>query len=618
MNDTGVGKGTGGFYRLRAVETLPVTGPTLPEGREGRSVLPAVPTAVRLQMVLAVLMVFGLVLAAQLVRYQVVAARRLPAGADAGTDNAALRAVLPRGTIVDRRGHPLALETYAYQVTASPRDMLDREAAALRLAPLLGVDAGDLMQRFAAHADSAYLPLGFVGPAAGEAIRAMRQYTITAEPLPRRYYPEGRLAAHVLGFVAADRRGYYGLEGYYDAFLRANTPHPAPPTLTADDLAAAGLPQTVFLPSYVQQDLVLTLDRHVQYRVEKALRQAIATYQAESGTIIVLIPHGSAILAMASWPDFDPNRYTEISAPDAYVNQAISVIYEPGSVFKLITYAAALDKGVITPQSRFQDTRVFVYGEKEIHNWDRQGHGTVTAAYALAESLNVTTAKIAVALGRTEFYKAVQRFGFGQLTGVELANEVPGLVKYPGRSAWYPADLATNSFGQGISVTPLQMANAVATIASGGVLYRPHIVSALIQQNRVELIPPQPLNRVITAATARTLTEMMVQTVERTPDLPIPGYAVAGKSGTAEIPLPNGYVDEYTITSFAGFFPADDPQFVILVKLDRPKTSKWATYTAAPLFRQIVLDLIELYAIPPDRVRHQLQAGGNARPLLTP
>lgn len=617
MNGRGVGKSTG-FYRLRAVETLPATEPTLATDGKGWSDLSAIPKGFRLYVVLGGLMVFGLVLAVQLVRYQVVAPRRFPAGAEAGGGNVPIRLDLPRGTIVDRRGHPLAMETYAYQVTASPRDMRDREAAALHLAPLLGVDAGVLAKQFAAHADSTYLPLGFVGPAAGEAIRAMRQYTITAEPLPQRYYPEGRLAAHVLGFVAADRRGYYGLEGYYDAFLRADTPYPDPPTLTATDLAAAGLPTTVFLPSYVQRDLVLTLDRHVQYRVEKALRQAIETYQAESGTVIVLIPHGSAILAMASWPDFDPNRYTDIPSPDAYVNRAISVIYEPGSVFKLVTYAAALDKGVITPQSRFQDTRVFVYGEKEIHNWDRQGYGTVTAAFALAESLNVTTAKIAVALGRTEFYKAVQRFGFGQLTGVELANEVPGLVKYPGRSAWYPADLATNSFGQGISVTPLQMVNAVAAIASDGVLYRPHIVAAILDHDRIETVRPQPINRVIAAETARTLTGMMVQTVERTPDLPISGYAVAGKSGTAEIPLPNGYMDEYTITSFAGFFPADDPQFVILVKLDRPKTSKWATYTAAPLFRQIVLDLIELYAIPPDHVRRQLQAGGDARPLLTP
>ncbi len=618
MNGSGVGKSAGGFYRLRAAEPLPAAEAALSVREEAWSARSGAPKAVRLQMVLAGLMIFGLVLAVQLVRYQVVAARRLPAGIGGHGGNAAVHADLPRGTIVDRRGHPLALETYAYQVTASPRDMVDRQAAALHLAPLLGLDAGVLAQQFAAHADSTYLPLGFVGPAAGEAIRAMHQYTVTAEPLPRRYYPEGRLAAHVLGFVAADRRGYYGLEGYYDTFLRANTPYPMPPALTAADLAAAGLPQTPFLPSYVQQDLVLTLDRHVQYRVEKALRQAIATTQAESGTVIVLIPHGSAILAMASWPDFDPNRYTDISSPDAYVNQAISIIYEPGSVFKLITYAAALDKGVITPDTRFQDTRVFVYGEKEIYNWDREGHGTVTATYALAESLNVTTAQIAVALGRTEFYKAVQRFGFGQLTGVELANEAPGLVKYPGRSAWYPADLATNSFGQGISVTPLQMANAVAAIASEGVLYRPHIVGALIQQDRITTITPQPLSRVITPATARTLTAMMVQAVERTPDLPVPGYAIAGKSGTAEIPLPNGYLDEHTITSFAGFFPADDPLFVILVKLDRPKTSKWATYTAAPLFRQVVLDLIELYAIPPDRVRQELQAGGHVRPSLTP
>jgi cell division protein FtsI/penicillin-binding protein 2 len=311
---------------------------------------------------------------------------------------------------------------------------------------------------------------------------------------------------------------------------------------------------------------------------------------------------------MASWPDFDPNQFTQVGDANAYRNPSVNDPYEPGSVFKLITYAAALEKGVITPQSRFLDTPAYTYGEREIQNWDRTGHGQVTAAEALAESLNVTTAKIAVKLGKVEFYRAVKRFGFGQFTGVELAGEHRGWVKIPGKEGWYPADTAINSFGQGISVTPLQMANAVAAIASDGVLYRAHVVGQVVDGERVVTIEPQALNRVISPATAHTLTKMMVDTVKRTPDVPIEGYSIAGKSGTAEIPLPSGYVDQDTIVSFAGFFPADEPQFVILVKLDRPKTSKWATYTAAPLFRAVIAHLIEMHSIPPDAIRRQTAA----------
>ena len=175
----------------------------------------------------------------------------------------------------------------------------------------------------------------------------------------------------------------------------------------------------------------------------------------------------------------------------------------------------------------------------------------------------------------------------------------------PASGSWYPADLATNAFGQGISVTPLQMANAVAAIASDGVLYRAHIVQQIVNGERYTTTQPQPLSRAISSVTTKTLTKMMVDTYNSASDMEIPGYAIAGKSGTAEIPLASGYSDQWTITSYAGFFPADDPQFVILVKLDRPKTSRWATQTAAPVFQQIVRNLIQIYAIPPDKVRLQ-------------
>ncbi|HEY54487.1 MAG TPA: penicillin-binding protein 2, partial [Caldilineae bacterium] len=339
------------------------------------------------------------------------------------------------------------------------------------------------------------------------------------------------------------------------------------------------------------------------------LAEAIKEFEAESGTVIVLEPKTGAVLGMASWPDFNPNDYNLAPDESIFINPAISRLYEPGSVFKLITYAAALENNVITPETKYLDEDKLVYYERTVKNWDKRGRGEVTAQEALAKSLNVTTAKIAIQLESPNFYKAVTLFGFGQLTNIELEGEVAGIVKSPGKNGWYPFDLATNAFGQGISVTPLQMANAVAAIASDGVLYQPHVVHQVIDGDKLRTIEPMPMRRAISSEAAQTLTEMMVYTVRNTPKAKISGYAIAGKSGTAEIPDTEGrgYTQENTIASFAGFFPADDPQFVILVKLDRPKTSRWATQTAAALFHDIAQDLIDLYAIPPDVIRLGMQ-----------
>ena len=601
-----------GLYRLRPE---PGGEPTAVPALETVAPEPAKPVR-RIWAAMFFIGVFALVLVVQLFRYQVFASSRNLVTPGAAPPRA-VNTKLPRGAIVDRNGHPLALERYEYSVSATPnmiRSDEERAKVAGILAPMLHKDPAAIAATLFAHQNAVYWPLGIADQAAGEEIMSWNAITVTAEAMPRRFYPEGRLASHVLGFVAGDCIGYYGVEGYYDTFLRASSETPRLsdiPSLEAADREAAfaALPKTPFVPSYVQRDLVLTLDRNVQYLVEAALERSIRDYRAEAGTVIVLEPRSSAIVAMASWPDFDPNNHTDVATENIYIDPAVSEVFEPGSVFKLVTYAGALDAGVITPQTKFIDTKVLVYGGREIRNWDGVGHGPVTAAEALAESLNVTTAQIAVGMGRTTFYKAVQRFGFGQKTGVELAHESAGIVKFPNKGNWYPADLAINSFGQGISVTPLQMANAVAAIASDGVLYRPHIVRQIMHGNQVAAIEPRAVSHAISLETARTLTTMMVATVKRTPGLSIDGYSIAGKSGTAEIPLPDGYVDKYTIASFVGFFPADEPQFVILVKLVRPKTSQWASYTAVPLFREVIQDLIQLYAIPPDAVRLKARSG---------
>ncbi|RME80456.1 MAG: penicillin-binding protein 2 [Caldilineae bacterium] len=589
----------GNIYRLRP--DSPATNAYIAQPRQ--SPKDADPHEIRIYIMLALFLLFGLILAGQLIRYQAFGvvpktARENP--------NAAIDQLLERGVITDRRGHPLAMDHFKYEIKISPKDIEDPEAFAERVAPIIGKDPLQLVKAIEENRDAAYLTIAYPEPPAiGEKVIALGEPTIGAVPWPKRYYPEGNLACHVLGLVAGDRRGYYGLEGYFDDFLRASTrAHRLfGPLIPADDVEAPPLPDTPFLPSYVHQDIVLTLDRTIQYLAETRLKEALEKYEAESGTIIVMEPQTSAVLAMASLPCFNPNDYTLVDDESVYANPAISKFYEPGSVFKVITFAAALNEGVITPDKVYDDTDKFVYGERTIQNWDRKGRGKVTATEALAYSLNVTTAKIAVELGAQQFYRYVRRFGFGDITGIELENEVPGLVKTPGREGWYPADLATNAFGQGISVTPLQMANAVAAIAAGGVRHRAYIVQHMIDGNKIRTTEPKPEAIVISPETARTLTDMMVTAVQYTPKARIKGYRVAGKTGTAEIPRPEGYSEELTKATFVGFFPADDPRFLILVKLDRPKTSRWATDTAAPTFRALAQDLIRLYAIPPDSVR---------------
>lgn len=613
----------GSLYRLRpegAAET-PHAPPSRPTARGGGGdVLPRH----RILIALGLMGVLGVILVAQLIRYQAFGVVPQVVLASSQTD---VDPLLMRGTIVDRNGHPLALDSFTYDVIIDPLAIKEPEKAAEKLAPLLDMAPADIANTIRENSNLRYLVLARgVGPEAGEQIKSGEifsdtdayAYAITVEPRPKRYYPEGNLASHVLGFVPENRRGYYGIEGYYDSFLRQRSrgqrplDPPTPMRLKSEETLPE-LPESPFIPSYVQQDLVLTLDRTVQHVAEVELAAAIEKYEAEGGSIIILEPNGSAVLAMASWPGFNPNDPLLEEELGVYVNPVITDQYEPGSVFKLITYAAALEKGTVTPETVYEDEDEYIYGERPIQNWNRVGIGKVTVAEALAKSLNVPTAKIAVDMGADEFYKRVSLFGFGQLTGVELQGEITGLVKVPGKAGWYPADLATNAFGQGISVTPLQMANAVAAIASDGVLYQPHVVHQIIDGERFRTIEPKPINIAISAETAKTMIQLMVNTVENTAKAKLKGYAIAGKSGTAEIPLPGGYKDKLTIASFAGFFPADDPQFVILVKLDRPKADRWATNTAAPTFREVVQRLIDLYAIPPDYIRLE-----NRNPLLQP
>lgn len=530
----------------------------------------------------------------------------------------------PRGSVVDRNGALLVADRYFYEISVNPTHLktdADRRALADALEKMADVPAAQTLELLRQYADRYFLRLApAVELEIGHRILAEQQRLaqeggahpllhLNLTPAPQRYYPEGPLAAHVVGFTALVgdavwRRGVAGVEGYYESFLRQRNGVGLTGKATA---TFASLPSSLhrYLPSPAGRDLVLTIDRGVQWIAEEELRRALELYRATAGTIIVMDPWTGEVLAMANAPAFDPNRIAEAD-PAALLNPAVGTQYEPGSVFKIITAAAALDTGVVTPTQKLTDTGSIAVGQRLILNSDRAGYGQVDMSEALARSLNVISAQWALLLGERRFYQYVDRFGFGKVTEIDLAGEIYGAVRKPGHERWSLSDLGTNSFGQGLAVTPIQMVNATAAIANGGKLMRPYVVKARILDGQVQFTEPTVLGVAIQPETAKTLTDILVSVVERGNQAAgVAGYRVAGKSGTAQIPGEQGYEEDDTIVTFVGYAPADDPRFVVLVKLERPdpSISRWAGYTAAPTFAQVTRRLLQYYNIPPDEIR---------------
>jgi len=543
----------------------------------------------RLALIGAMLAGFILILIGQLFRLQVLSHSSIVLPAQAESASAW------RGTIMDCNGYPLALDVVEYEVSAAPREIKDAQKAADRLCPLLNVRCDRLLELLSGN--ELYVPVQRrVSKEVSEAIASLHLKGIYVKPRPKRVYPQGMLAAHVLGFVNADGEGNYGLEGHYDSLLKGEE---------ADQENRESTPASLFnpIPQRKGPDLVLTLDRNIQYVVERELAEGVARYKADGGTVIVMEPKTGAILAMASYPSYDPNNFAETPL-ELFVNPAVSKQYEPGSVFKIVTMAAGLDTGTITPQTSFHCAGVTEIGGLAIHSGDDRAHGQETMTEVLVHSCNVGAVHVSTALGKEKFYEYVLRFGFGRKTGVDLDGEIPGQLKLPDHKNWHYYELGTNAFGQGIAVTPLQMTTAVAAVANGGLLMKPHLVEKILDGHSVTEIHPTIVRRVISASAAKELTGMLVEAAEQgAPKAAVPGYHIAGKTGTAEIPTPKGYDPWGTIASFAGYAPADDPRFVILVKLDRPRTDIRGSEVAAPIFKRIAEQLFVYLDIPPDAVR---------------
>jgi len=420
-----------------------------------------------------------------------------------------------------------------------------------------------------------------------------------------RLYPEEHMGGHVIGFVGANEEGAmagrYGIEGYFNRELAGTPGFLRSERDIAGRLIAAG--DRSIEPAVDGADIVLTIDRTIQYFACSALDRAVREHQADGGSVVILDPNTGRILAMCGAPDFHPAEYSAVEKIDDFNNPAIFKAYEPGSIFKPVTMAAAIDSGAVTPSTTYNDTGEVKIDIYTIQNSDEKANGVQSMTEALEKSLNTGMIFAMRETGMGVFTRYVKSFGFGEYTGVDLETELPGTVS--ALDTGYEIYGATASYGQGITVTPLQMAAAYAAIANGGILKQPYIVDEVrYADGSVEERHGQDIRRVIEAKTSRLLGAMLVSVIEHGHGgkAGVPGYYMAGKTGTAQVANPaGGYYESITIGSFAGFGPVENPKFVMVTRIDRPRTVQWAESTAAPLFGEIADFLLKYFEVPPTR-----------------
>ena len=501
--------------------------------------------------------------------------------------------------------YPLAINKEFQRVYLVPNDILDekKENLAEQLVEILGLDKEIILQRIN-KSDDPYEPLKYkVDQETAEKIKKLETRGLGLTSEDWRYYPNKTLASHLTGFVGTvdeEKIGQYGLEGYYENDLKGQFGFLA----GEKDITGYGIPSLSrqIEPAQDGVDLILTLDENIQFRAEKELQEVIEKWNAESGTIIVMEPKTGAIRAMVSWPAFDPNEYGQVEDINVFLNPAIQEIYEPGSVFKPITMAIGLDSGKVNPNTVYQDNGQVRIKGSVISNVDGRAYNEQTMTQVLEKSLNTGAVFVQQTVGEEIFQDYIQRFNFDQPTGIDLTGEIGGNISnlFTGREI----NLATISFGQGITMTPLGLVAAIGAIANQGKLVRPFIVEKIISPDGKETIThPEIVGQVISSDTAETLTQMLVDVVENGYGKPaqLQGYDIAGKTGTAQMAdLEKGGYSEETIHSFVGYAPAFNPQFVILIKLDKPQGIRFASDSVSPVFKRLAEYLVNYLEIPPE------------------
>jgi cell division protein FtsI (penicillin-binding protein 3) len=502
-----------------------------------------------------------------------------------------------RGPIVDRQGAALATSSPAESLFAQPRAVGDPVRVAARLAPLVGVPERELHAALTGGKSFVWLRRR-LPPATAAEVRALREPGLGLLPEPLRLYPNRELAAHVIGFEGADG----GLEGIERALNDTLVGTPGKAVVGRDALGREVVTEAVVQKPAPGRGVMLTIDRTIQYLAEREIDAAYRRTQSKAAMAVVMDPRSGDVLAIAVRPTFNPNTFLDVPSRDHWRNRAVTDPFEPGSTFKVILAAAALEEGVVRPDDRiWAENGSITIAKTTIHDWKK--YGWLSFGEVLQNSSNVGSIKVGLALGRERYYRYMTAFGFGAPTGVGLAGESRGQLREPQR--WSALSLPTMSIGQEISVTALQMVAAFGAIANGGTLMQPRLVRSVFDADGRETrrFEPQAVRQVISPETARTLTRLMTQVVTAGTghNAAIAGYEVAGKTGTAQKldPATRRYSRNPGVLSFVGFAPADQPRLVMLVMLDEPKNEKWGSEAAAPIFSAIGTEVLRYLDVPP-------------------
>jgi cell division protein FtsI (penicillin-binding protein 3) len=526
--------------------------------------------------------------------------------------------VLPaqRGPIVDRQGTSLATSMATESLFVHPRSVGDPVRVAARLAPLIEAGQPEIHAALTSGRPFVWLRRRLPPPVV-EQVKALREPGLGFLPEPLRLYPNRELAAHVLGFEGADG----GLEGIERAWNGQLAGLPGKALVGRDALGREVAAQLVLQPPQPGHGVMLTIDRTIQYIAEREIDAAYRRTRAKAAMAVVLEPRSGDVLAMAIRPTFNPNSFLDATSGDAWRNRAVTDPFEPGSTFKAILAAAALEEGVVRPDdSLYAENGAIKVAGATIRDWKK--YGWLTFAEVLQNSSNVGSIKVGLALGRDRYHRYVKAFGFGTPTGVGLAGESKGLLRDPQR--WSLLTLPTMSIGQEISVTALQLTAAFGAIANDGVLMQPRLVRSTFDADGREMrrVEPKTVRQVVSPETARTLSRLLTRVVESGTGrfAAIPGYPVAGKTGTAQKsdPTTRRYSHAPGILSFVGFAPADEPRFVMLTMLDEPKNERWGSEAAAPIFSAIGREILRYLEVPPrDAQPVQIVAGPPADNALS-
>jgi stage V sporulation protein D (sporulation-specific penicillin-binding protein) len=508
--------------------------------------------------------------------------------------------IAQRGKILDRNGNVLVTNISVPSVWAIPAQIKDPKSTAKQLAVILGENEDKIYQEITKRALIRRVPGGRkISEEKAREIQKLALPGIQVAEDSKRFYPEGAFASHVLGFTGIDNQGLTGLERIYDQFLKGTDGHVSFPSDARGRLMPGE--SDTYVPPINGMDMYLTIDSNIQRFLERELDQAMVTFLADDALAIAMDPNTGEILGMASRPTYDPSSYKDVPQEIYNRNLPIWKTFEPGSTFKIVTLAAALNEGVVSLDEGFYDPGYIMVAGARLRCWKRQGHGQETMLEVVENSCNPGFVTMGQRLGKERLFSYIDKFGFGHKTGIDLNGEENGVMFKLNRVG--PVELGTTSFGQGVSVTPIQQMAAVAAAINGGKLLKPYIAKEWrdgVTHSVVGRTEPVEVRQVITPETSAKVRYALESVVAKGTgrNAFIEGYRVGGKTGTAQKAKGGGYSASEFIVSFIGFAPADDPKILVYVAVDNPKTAAFASTVTAPLVRNILESALQYMKVP--------------------